>query len=312
VFTLSSDMVKNDKGNGNRDSLPKLILSILHFVGIEFWIVALGPFYIGWAIASHQIYPDTRGILGLVTIGPLLGGFTFLFNDYSDMLIDNEHRRKKTSPLLKGIIEPKTILYSSYALGLLGLFLAFILSVQFSLIVILVIILSLLYSHPSIKLKAVGGFDIAINMIGIGFLCPLGGWIIGGGNVFDFPIYFLLSIVVIIGGLYAPTTVADYDVDKAHGVKTLAVRIGPRRTIILAHIFLTTGFASLIIEGWFDHVLTRPILSKTWPFLVMPPLIYLIFLRKPTYSNIVAALVLVSIVSGLGTMLFLLYYSGQL
>ncbi len=305
-------MVKNDRGNGTRYSLPKLILSILHFVGIEFWIVAMGPFYIGWAIAKQQTYPDSLGILGLVTIGPLLGGFTFLFNDYSDMLNDNEHRRKKTSPLLKGVIEPKMILYSSYALGLLGVFLAFIISFEFALIAIFIVILSLSYSHPSIKLKAVGGFDITINMIGIGLLCPLGGWIIGGRNVFDFPIYFLLSIVLIIGGLYAPTTVADYDVDKAHGVKTLAVRLGPRRTIILAHVLLVTGIASLIIEGWFDYVLTRQILYKTWPFLVIQPLIYLIFLRKPTYSNIVAALVLVSIVSGLGTMLFLLYYSGQL
>lgn len=272
----------------------------------------MGPFYIGWAIAKQQTYPDSLGILGLVTIGPLLGGFTFLFNDYSDMLNDNEHRRKKTSPLLKGVIEPKMILYSSYALGLLGVFLAFIISFEFALIAIFIVILSLSYSHPSIKLKAVGGFDITINMIGIGLLCPLGGWIIGGRNVFDFPIYFLLSIVLIIGGLYAPTTVADYDVDKAHGVKTLAVRLGPRRTIILAHVLLVTGIASLIIEGWFDYVLTRQILYKTWPFLVIQPLIYLIFLRKPTYSNIVAALVLVSIVSGLGTMLFLLYYSGQL
>ena len=311
-FTPSRAMAKNKEQDANDNSIPKIIYSALHLMGIEFWIVAMGPFFIGWVIASNQFFPDIRGYLGLVTIGPLLGGFTFLLNDYSDMQMDSEHRRKKTSPLLKGVIEPETILLTSIAMAVMSLFLALALSLEFTLIVLCIVILSLLYSHPATKLKAVGGSDIVINMVGIGLLCPLGGWIMGGRNPFEFPVFFLLSIIILIGALYAPTTVADYDVDKTHKIKTLAVRLGPKKTIYLAHILLTIGIASLMIEAWFDYVITRPMLYKTWPFLAIQPVFYLIFLRKPTYSNILAALVLVSIAQIVGNILFLLYYTGEL
>jgi geranylgeranylglycerol-phosphate geranylgeranyltransferase len=305
-------MIESKEHIENDDSIPKIIYSALHLMGIEFWIVAMGPFFIGWVIASNQFFPDIKGYLGLATIGPLLGGFTFLLNDYSDMQTDSKHRRKKSSPLLKGIVEPKTVLYTAYSFAVIGILLALILSLEFAFIVVLIIILSLLYSHPSFKFKSIGGLDITINMIGIGLLCPLGGWVVAGRVIVDFPIFYLASIFLIIGGLYAPTTVADYEVDKAHNVKTLAVRLGQKSTIILAFILLTAGIGSVIIEGWFDYVMTRPILYKTWPFLVIQPVLYLIFLRKTTYSNILAALVSVAISQIVGILLFLLYYTGEL
>ena len=90
------------------------------------------------------------------------------------------------------------------------------------------------------------------------------------------------------------------------------MRLGPKKTIYLAHILLTIGITSLMIEAWFDYVITRPMLYKTWPFLAIQPVFYLIFLRKPTYSNILAALILVSVAQIVGNVLFLLYYTGEL
>jgi 4-hydroxybenzoate polyprenyltransferase len=282
----------------------------LHLCGIEFWIVAVGPLYIGWALATRNFYPDLTIILGFIIVGPLIGGFTFLYDDYYDYEADRENKRKELSLLLMGWIEPKIILYGSIVLCVAGLILSFILSPILALLMGLAAILSVLYSHPSTKLKSKGGFDLLTNVIGIGIIVPLGGWVIGNRPLEDFPIFYLMSIAIIIGGLYAPTTVVDYEVDKKNNLNTLAVRFGVKKVIYLSHFLIIVGFVSLVSEALYDYVLTREILFYIWPFLVAQPIIYFFFLRKPTYKMIATALVLASAVCAVGTILFMAYYTG--
>jgi 4-hydroxybenzoate polyprenyltransferase len=282
----------------------------LHLCGIEFWIVAVGPLYIGWALASRLFYPDLTIILGFLVVGPLIGGFTFLFDDYYDYEADRGNKRKELSLVIMGSIKPRTIFYGSIILLMAGLVVSLFLSVIFAILMGLAVILSILYSHPGTKLKAKAGFDLITNVLGIGIIVPLGGWVLGGGDIADFPIFYLMSIAIIIGGLYAPTTVVDYEADKKNNLQTLAVRFGRENVIYFAHFLIIVGFITLIVEAYFNYVLTREILFYIWPFLVAQPIIYLIILRKPTYQRIAAALVLASAVCASGTILFIANYTG--
>ena len=99
-----------------------------------FWGVSILPYYMGWSLASNKIYPtyiarilllpDSAPVqnmylemfvflIGLIAIGPLLGGATILFNDFFDRSKDTLSRRKKHLPLVKGLLNAKYSLAAS-------------------------------------------------------------------------------------------------------------------------------------------------------------------------------------------------------
>ena len=56
-----------------------------------FWGVSILPYYMGWSLANSKIYPTPVQnmymemfvfFIGLISIGPLLGGATILYNDF--------------------------------------------------------------------------------------------------------------------------------------------------------------------------------------------------------------------------------------
>lgn len=308
-----------------------LFNSFLRLIGIEFWIVAIGPFIIGWGIASKTIVPDANLIIGLVVIGPFIGGFTFLINAYYDMLSDFANPRKTQSMILKGLIKPETTFKFGISFCIIGIFLSLIVSKVFTLLMILTTLLSLLYSHPKTKFKAKGGLDILVNMVGLGIICPLAGWVVSKPNdvffILNFPPLQLLASFLIIGGLYAPTTVADYDADKFAKMNTLAVKLGKEKTMILGFILLLFGVFILVLMGIFnifpygnnllltnEKALPLPVVDNIfygyWPLIIIQPFFYAwFFFKNPNYSEIFSGLFLLATTQGVAFIIFMLYYS---
>ncbi len=295
---------------GRSLSLFDIVISLLHTFGIEFWIVALGPFYIGWSIALGLIFPMEDTILAMVVLGPCIAGFTFLFNDHCDWTNDIGNWRKDTGLIHSGLLSPERALRLSLALAAIGMLISLWLSLTFAILMGLALALSALYSHPITKLKAKPGIDLLVNMVGIGILCPLAGWEIGGGDILQFPLHYLFAIALIIGGLYGPTTVVDWKSDKQAGYQTLAVRLGPRNALKLSQLLLTLGVASLIVQGMNDYVIPRGVLQVTYPTLLATPLIYLVAFHKPTEIRVLAGLFFTSVMFAFGCVMFLFYNSG--
>ena len=288
-----------------------IFVNLFHQLGIEFWMVALFPFYIGYVVSSEQLIPDGRGILAGIIVGPWMAAFTFLFNDYYDVEDDRINPRKaKYSMIYKRELKPEMILKISIIVGLTGLALSFVISETMFALTLGIYLLSVMYSHRSIRLKARGGLDLLTNMIGLGLLCPLAGWSIHR-PILEFPVFYLLSIFFVLGALYAPTTVADYDADKANNVNTLAVKFGKKNAIWIGEILLIIGMAILFFEGVFeDGPWTRDYLYVTWPFLVSQPFVYMWFLRESNLINIYLGIICVNAIQAIGVMVFLLLYVG--
>lgn len=289
------------------------LISIFHLSGVEFWMVALFPFYIGYVVSSENIIPDFQGILAGIIVGPLMAAFTFLFNDYCDVKDDVINPRKAPySIIYKKKIEPGLILKISILVGIIGLVLSITISLIMFFLTLGIFLLSVLYSHRSIRLKARGGLDLLTNMIGLGILCPLAGWSIHR-PVSEFPIFYLLSIFFVLGALYAPTTVADFDADKKNKVNTLAVKFGKKKTIWIGELLLISGMTILFLQGVFeDFPWTHEYLYKTWPFLVSQPFVYMWFLRETNYKNIYQGIICVNAIQAVGVTIFLLLYVGKI
>src|SRR5438445_11908239 len=79
----------------------------------------------------------------------------------------------------------------------------------FLVLTILIIALSFAYSVPGIHWKGVAGMDLLTNMVGFGVLCPLSGWVLIR-PIESAPWWFIGTIALYLGALYAPTTASDY------------------------------------------------------------------------------------------------------
>jgi chlorophyll synthase len=323
--------------------LTELIVSL---GGVKFWIVAVAPLYIGWVLAQsaatrHLFVDDLRVVLGILVVGPLLGTFTLLLNVYYDMgTTDRVNPRKKYVQVVEeligeGLMERDTLLLAAFGFAAMGLVLAAYLSqalVQYApsegigpltaaigrfgflLVTVLLTLLSVAYSSPRVHWKGVAGLDLLTNMVGFGVLCPLAGWSLLR-PIESAPWWFIGTIALFLGALYAPTTASDAAADRTFGIRTLAVRLGVRHTL-LAGFVLQVASVALLSAGWalrwfpFDGP-AYGAMTELWPFLGLQIIFYAIFSRRATVGRIWALLLLLSILQGLGVILMLWRFVGE-
>ncbi len=317
--------------------LSELIVSL---GGVKFWIVAMVPLYVGWVLGQpaaerHLFIDDLRVALGIITVGPFLGTSTLLLNAYYDMgTTDRANPRKRYTQVIEelinnGLMDRGTLLLASLGFAALGLLLAVYVSSSlvdygglgspgpvtsvvgtqgFTLLMVLITLMSIAYSHPALRWKGVPGLDLATNMIGFGIICPLAGWVLMR-PLEQAPWWYFGSIALFLGAVYAPTTASDYEADKMYGIRTLAVRLGVQRTLALGFAFQVAAVAALGAVWsvrWFPFDTSAyESMKPLWPFLGLQVVLYLIFIRRPTVGRIWALLLLLSVAQGLGVLLML-------
>lgn len=94
--------------------------------------------------------------------------------------------------------------------------------------------LSVLYSVPPMRLKAVAGIDWFINMWGFGTITPFAGWVATGFSVTSVGETILLAFCPLFAGLYPLTQLYQLDEDRRRGDRTLASVLGPRGSVALS------------------------------------------------------------------------------
>ena len=323
--------------------LTELIVSL---GGVKFWIVSVVPLYIGWVLAQstairHLFIDDLRVVLGIIVVGPLLGTFTLLLNAYYDMeTTDRVNPRKKYVQVVEeligeGLMERDTLLLAAFGFAAMGLVTAAYISgtlvrydpaeangpltsllgpYAFLFLTILLIVLSFAYSYPRVHWKGVAGMDLVTNMLGFGVLCPLSGWVLLR-PIEAAPWWYITTIALFLGALYAPTTASDYAADRAFGIRTMAVRFGVNRTLLIGLVLQILSVVSLAI-GWAERWFpldggARDAMAELWPFLALQIIFYAVFIRRATVGRIWALLLFLSILQGLGVLLMLWRFVGE-
>lgn len=110
-------------------------------------------------------------------------------------------------------------------------------------------VLSVAYSVPPLRLKAVAGFDWVINMAGFGFLTPYAGWALTGREVAGPGLVVLIAFALLFGALYPLTQLYQVDEDARRGDRTLAVRLGIGRSLVVALAAAALAFAGFAAAG---------------------------------------------------------------
>lgn len=138
---------------------------------------------------------------------------------------------------------------AAFSLGLMGLgqVAALALPMLFGALYGLCFVLSVLYSVPPFRLKAVAGADWLINMVGFGTLTPLAGWATTGQPLDTVAWLVLLGFCPLFAALYPLTQLYQLEEDARRGDRTLALMLGVRRSLDIA---LAAAGAAFLLFAW--------------------------------------------------------------
>jgi 4-hydroxybenzoate polyprenyltransferase len=125
---------------------------------------------------------------------------------------------------------------ASFALVLMGAgqALALLLPAGFALAYAGCFAMSLVYSVPPARLKAVAGADWVINMVGFGTLTPYAGWALTGRPLPAVMAVVLWSFCALFASLYPLTQLYQFEEDSKRGDRTLALMLGMRGSLLVA------------------------------------------------------------------------------
>jgi lycopene elongase/hydratase (dihydrobisanhydrobacterioruberin-forming) len=121
---------------------------------------------------------------------------------------------------------PRRLAAASIALMSLGQVIALSLPIGFALAYAACFAMSLAYSVPPVRLKAVAGADWAINIVGVGVLTPYAGWAASGMPLRPEGMWILLGFGLLFGALYPLTQLYQFEEDESRGDRTLARMLG--------------------------------------------------------------------------------------
>src|SRR5205809_2368281 len=138
---------------------------------------------------------------------------------------------------------PRHLLAFSVALLAGGQLLAFALPPAFQVAYAVCFVLSVLYSVPPFRFKAVAGVDWVINMWGFGTLTPFAAWAATGRPLDAGHALVLLGFCPLFAALYPLTQLYQFDEDRRRGDRTLALILGMRTSLALAIGSTLVGFA---------------------------------------------------------------------
>ena len=131
---------------------------------------------------------------------------------------------------------PRRLAIVSVGLMAIGQVIAFTLPVGFALAYAVCFAMSVAYSVPPVRLKAVAGADWAINIVGVGVLTPYAGWAATGAPVRPEGVWIFAGFGLLFGALYPLTQLYQFEEDETRGDRTLArmLGIGPSLGVSLA------------------------------------------------------------------------------
>ena len=221
---------------------------ILHLRPAEWPIMAghtaLGALLAATAWPADSPLPWKHALLGIVLWVACLNGGTLAINSAFD-------RDESDVAYLRRPPPPPPHLFA-WGLGLMaaGQVLALaLLSPGYAAAYGTCLVLSVLYSVPPWRLKAVAGADWAINLIGFGAITPLAGWLALGARPTPWAWWLVAGFGALFACLYPLTQLYQLQEDEKRGDWTLARRLGAPRSLRVALSATLLAFACFGIAG---------------------------------------------------------------
>ncbi len=182
------------------------------FFGLALWVVFLN----GGTLAINSAFDRDEGDIGYLRSPPPVPAYLALF---------------------------------AFLIMVVGQGLALLLPREFAIAYATCFALSLLYSVPPVRLKAVAGADWVINMVGFGTLTPYAGFAVTGRIPQPFQLLVLAAFCPLFAALYPLTQLYQFEEDRRRGDRTLALIIGMRNSLAVAVVAAGFAFGGFLAAG---------------------------------------------------------------
>jgi hypothetical protein len=139
---------------------------------------------------------------------------------------------------------PRHLGVVSLGLMIVGQLLALSLGSGFAIAYAICFAMSVAYSVPPMRLKAVAGADWLINIVGVGVLTPFAGWSASGFALRPEARWIMIGFGFLFGSLYPLTQIYQFDEDTSRGDWTLARILGVRVSLAISAGAAALGFAA--------------------------------------------------------------------
>ncbi|MCK6548853.1 prenyltransferase [Myxococcota bacterium] len=253
--------------------------------------------------------------LRVLVLAQLFGLFDQLYivwaNDYADRETDLLNGTPTifsggSRVLVEGKLTPAALLRAAIAAAALMMVVTLVLAIgwqRWALVPLALAAIALLwlYSYPPVRLSYRGGGEL-LQMLGVGLVLPLYGWIAQGGALGAFPWPALAVLLPANLACALATTLPDEPSDRASDKRTTAVTLGGATTSFVITALLLAATATVALTPW---------MPKTWlgalrdlvPFTREGPLAQLGPLAPGLALPVIAALAHAALVKrGPGTM----------
>lgn len=237
-------------------------------------LVPLGPFYIGWSLASGELLPGTRAFaLAALSMLPFLGAGTVLLNDAYDVDVDARSRRKGGYRASMGLVSPRSMVAAAAACWAAATALAALASPWFLLWTAVLVALAAAYSVPPLRLSRRPPWDLAANSVGIGVVCTLAGWSLEGGPTAP-PAAWLVTSALGTGAFFVLTALLDAPTDEAGGKRSVAVALGWSRACALGLALIAAADVGIVYMCLAPVVLRPSFLWVAAPVIALELLVF--------------------------------------
>lgn len=223
--------------------LGPLLPYVLHLRPAE-WPIMAAHTMLGWFLATGFAWPDREAIVGLLAWVVALNGGTLALNSAFDRDDDDVAYLRQPPPV------PGGLGVVAMALMLAGALATWNAPTGYRWAYLACLVMSVLYSVPPMRLKAVGGVDWVINLVGFGAVSPYAGWALSGRPITPSATIIVVAFGALFAAFYPLTQLYQMDVDRERGDRTLAIRLGVGRSLVVALLGTGVTFGMLAGAAW--------------------------------------------------------------
>ncbi len=219
-----------------------------------FGMLAGGLMALGAEPRWHSDWPGgltatlARLLAGMLA-GAALNGFSNGINQIYDLAVDRVNKPHRLLP--SGRLDLKTAWLISWTCLAVAAATAFLIGLQTLLLVGAAAVLTWIYSAPPLRTKSRGLWANLTIAIPRGTLLPIAGWSTVKSVENPEPWWIGLVMGAYILGAATTKDFSDIEGDRVGGCKTLPVRYGIRRSILIISPCFVIPFVGLAVLGWF-------------------------------------------------------------
>src|SRR5688572_15071989 len=145
---------------------------------------------------------------------------------------------------------PRHLAAASLTLMAIGQLIAVALTPAFAIAYAACFAMSVAYSVPPVRLKAVAGADWVINIVGVGVLTPFAGWVATGAPLRPDGVWVMIGFGCLFGALYPLTQIYQFEEDTSRGDRTLARMLGVGPSLWASAVMATLAFIAFWRAMW--------------------------------------------------------------